>query len=49
LSDPDDVEDLRLWLEQPPEDRILEVERLRREWYGDQSRLQRVVEKYKLK
>lgn len=36
-------EDREYWLSRPPEERIAEVERLRREWYGGLPRLQRLA------
>ena len=36
-------EDLEYWLSRPPEERIAAVEFLRRQWYGNTERLQRVV------
>ncbi len=36
-------EDLAYWLSRPPEERVAEVERLRREWYGRLPRLQRLA------
>ena len=44
LSDPQSAkQDLLYWLSQPPEERIAAVEYLRRQYYGNSERLQRVV------
>lgn len=44
FSEHDEVrENLAYWLSRPPGERIAEVERLRRMYYGDLGRLQRVV------
>lgn len=36
-------EDLAYWLSRPPEERIAAVEFLRRQYYGNTARLQRVA------
>lgn len=36
-------ENLEYWLSRPPEERLAAVDALRREYYGDSHRLQRVV------
>ena len=36
-------ENLRYWLSRTPEERLSAVEHLRRQWYGNSERLQRVV------
>jgi len=36
-------QNLEYWLSQPPEERLAAVDALRREYYGDSHRLQRVV------
>ncbi len=36
-------QNLEYWLSQPPEERIVAVEELRRQIYGDSHRLQRVA------
>ena len=36
-------QNLEYWLSRPPEDRLAAVEELRREYYGDSHRLQRVA------
>ncbi len=36
-------QNLEYWLSRPPEERLSAVEELRREYYGDSHRLQRVV------
>ena len=36
-------QNLEYWLSRPPEERLTEVEELRREYYGDSPRLQRVA------
>jgi hypothetical protein len=38
-----DDEKLKYWLSKTPEERVAEVERLRREKYGDLGRIQKVV------
>jgi hypothetical protein len=44
LGDPaPEREDLEYWLSRPPEERVAQIERLRREWYGPLPRLQRVA------
>lgn len=48
LKDSDEADDLRYWLSRPAEERFAAVDRLRREWYGDQPRFQRVVRISKL-
>jgi hypothetical protein len=35
--------DLEFWLSRPPEERVSAVEILRRQYYGNTARLQRVV------
>jgi len=35
--------DLEFWLSRPPDERVQAVEILRRQWYGDPGRIQRVV------
>ena len=37
-------ENLEYWLSRPPEERLAAVDDLRRQYYGDSHRLQRVVE-----
>lgn len=36
-------ENLEYWLSRPPEERLAVVDALRRQYYGDSQRLQRVV------
>jgi hypothetical protein len=36
-------QNLEYWLSRPPEERLAAVDTLRREYYGDSHRLQRVV------
>jgi len=36
-------QNLEYWLSRPPEERLAAVDTLRREYYGDSQRLQRVV------
>ena len=36
-------QNLQYWLSQPPEERLAAVDALRREYYGDSQRLQRVA------
>jgi hypothetical protein len=36
-------QNLRYWLSRPPEERLAAVDALRREFYGDSQRLQRVA------
>jgi hypothetical protein len=36
-------ENLEYWLGRPPEERLAAVDALRREYYGDSHRLQRIV------
>ncbi len=36
-------QNLEYWLSRPPEERLAAVDALRREYYGDSHRLQRVV------
>jgi len=36
-------QNLEYWLSRPPEERLAAVDALRREYYGDSQRLQRVV------
>jgi hypothetical protein len=36
-------QNLEYWLSRPPEERLAEVDELRREYYGDSHRLQRVA------
>jgi hypothetical protein len=44
LKDQDSVrEDLAYWLGKKPEERIAAVEYLRRQYYGDSARLQRIA------
>jgi hypothetical protein len=44
LNDPDAARrDLEYWLSRPPEERVEAVEILRRQFYGNPGRLQRVA------
>ena len=44
LSDSaDPKQDLAYWLSKTPEERLSAVEILRRQYYGDSSRLQRII------
>jgi hypothetical protein len=43
LTDNEEVENLRFWLSRPPKERVAEVERLRRQYYGTIPRLERTV------
>jgi hypothetical protein len=36
-------QNLEYWLSRPPEERLAAVDELRRQWYGDSQRLQRVA------
>lgn len=36
-------QNLKYWLSRPPEERLAAVDALRREYYGDSQRLQRVA------
>ncbi len=36
-------QNLEYWLSRPPEERLAEVDELRRDYYGDSHRLQRVA------
>ena len=43
LGDDETQENLRYWLSRTPQDRLAEVERLRRQMYGTIPRLERIV------
>lgn len=50
LGDPSGArEDLEYWLSRSPEERVAAVEFLRRQYYGDPGRLQRVARVIKRK
>ncbi len=49
LNDNSVKADLEYWLSKSPEERIEAVEILRRQFYGDTARLQRVVKVIQLK